>query len=98
MGRGAAFPISNAVCCDRRKICGGFFFQTQTFYHDDAFDVETYLNSPIEEMDVHSLPMHEILGIIGKSRAEHSRGRLGSLDRTPRLAHVLWRGAAGSGG
>ena len=46
------------------KNGGGFLFQTQTFYHDDAFDVETYLNSPIEEMDVHSLPMHEILGII----------------------------------
>jgi SAM-dependent methyltransferase len=46
------------------KNGGGFLFQTQTFYHDDAFDVETYLNSPINEMDVHSLPMHEILRII----------------------------------
>jgi 2-polyprenyl-3-methyl-5-hydroxy-6-metoxy-1,4-benzoquinol methylase len=46
------------------KNGGGFFFQTQTFYHDDAFDVETYLNSPINEMDVHSLPMHEVLRLI----------------------------------
>ena len=67
------------------KSGGGFFFQTQTFYRDDAFDVETYLNSPIEVMDVHSLPMHEILGIIenhGLSIREvawdHWTGRHGS--------------------
>ena len=46
------------------KNGGGFLFQTQTFYDDDAFDVETYLKSPVEVMDVHSLPMHEILRII----------------------------------
>jgi 2-polyprenyl-3-methyl-5-hydroxy-6-metoxy-1,4-benzoquinol methylase len=46
------------------KNGGGFLFQTQTFYNDDAFDVEAYLNSPVDVMDVHSLPMHEILRLI----------------------------------
>jgi|GEM_PF-296275 2-polyprenyl-3-methyl-5-hydroxy-6-metoxy-1,4-benzoquinol methylase len=46
------------------KNGGGFLFQTQTFFDVDAFDVETYLNSPVDEMDVHSLPMHEILRLI----------------------------------
>lgn len=67
------------------KNGGGFLFQTQTFFHNDAFDVEGYLNSPIDVMDVHSLPMHEILRMIenhGLSLREvasdHWTGRHGS--------------------
>ena len=67
------------------KNGGGFLFQTQTYYHDDAFDVETYLNSPVDVMDVHSLPMHEVLRLIenhGLSIREvawdHWTGRHGS--------------------
>ncbi len=67
------------------KNGGGFLFQTQTFYHDDAFDVETCLKSPVEEMDVRSLPMHEILGII------ENRGL--SLRE---VAWDLWTGRHGS--
>jgi SAM-dependent methyltransferase len=64
---------------------GGFLFQTQTFYHNDAFDVDSYLKSPVDVMDVHSLPMHEILRLIehhGLSLREvasdHWTGRHGS--------------------
>ncbi|MGA8169377.1 MAG: class I SAM-dependent methyltransferase [Methylocystis sp.] len=64
---------------------GGFLFQTQTFYHNDAFDIEEYLKSPVDVMDVHSLPMHEILRLIehhGLSLREvagdHWTGRYGS--------------------
>jgi SAM-dependent methyltransferase len=64
---------------------GGFLFQTQTFYHDDVFDIEKYLKSPVDVMDVHSLPMHEILRLIehhGLSLREvasdHWTGRHGS--------------------
>ena len=78
------------------KNGGGFLFQTQTFYDNDAFDVETYLKSPVEVMDVHSLPMHEIQRII-ENHGLSIREVAGILDRTPWLAHLLRRRASGSG-
>ena len=67
------------------KARGGFLFQTQTYYRGDDFDIEKYLASPIDVMDVHSLPMHEVLRLIEKHRlslrevaSDHWTGRYGS--------------------
>ena len=45
---------------------GGFLFQTQTYDQGYEFSIEEYLASDVETMDMHSLPMHEILGLIEK--------------------------------
>ncbi|MGO9773505.1 MAG: class I SAM-dependent methyltransferase [Roseiarcus sp.] len=54
------------ILLDKVKKGGAFLFQTQTYYRDDDFYIEKYLASPVDVMDVHSLPMHEIFHIIEK--------------------------------
>jgi SAM-dependent methyltransferase len=46
--------------------CGGFLFQAQTYAPFDSFSVEDHLASPLHTMDMHSLPMHEILRLAEK--------------------------------
>lgn len=43
---------------------GGFLFQTQTYSPHYRFIVDDFLAAPLSTMDMHSLPMHEILMII----------------------------------
>ena len=43
---------------------GAFLFQTQTHHADYSFDVSAYLRSAVDEMDMHSLPMHEIMRLL----------------------------------
>ena len=43
---------------------GAFLFQTQTHHPDYAFDVTSYLQSSVDDMDMHSLPMHEIMRLL----------------------------------
>jgi SAM-dependent methyltransferase len=45
---------------------GGFLFQAQTYAPFDSFSVEDYLAGPLHTMDMHSLPMHEILRLAEK--------------------------------
>jgi 2-polyprenyl-3-methyl-5-hydroxy-6-metoxy-1,4-benzoquinol methylase len=46
------------------RIGGAFLFQTQTYCPGYSFNVDQYLASPTDIMDMHSLPMHEIFLII----------------------------------
>lgn len=48
------------------KPGGGFLFQTQTYTPGYRFDVDEFLSSPIGDMDMHCLPMHEIFRLIEK--------------------------------
>jgi len=64
---------------------GVFFFQTQTYAADYCFHVDEYLRSPIGIMDMHSLPMHEILHVI--ERHGHSLCE---------VAADMWTGRYGS--
>jgi 2-polyprenyl-3-methyl-5-hydroxy-6-metoxy-1,4-benzoquinol methylase len=45
---------------------GGFLFQTQTWNRGYSFEVDKYLATPVETMDIHCLPMHEALRLIEK--------------------------------
>jgi SAM-dependent methyltransferase len=45
---------------------GGFLFQTQTHHPGYRFAVDEYLASPVDTMEMHSLPMHEVLRVIEK--------------------------------
>jgi len=46
---------------------GGFLVQTQTFDPDYQFDLKAYLASDAAEtMEMHSLPMHEVMGLAAK--------------------------------
>jgi 2-polyprenyl-3-methyl-5-hydroxy-6-metoxy-1,4-benzoquinol methylase len=45
---------------------GVFLFQTQTYYRDYSFSIEDYLRAPPDTMEMHSLPMHEILRLIDR--------------------------------
>jgi 2-polyprenyl-3-methyl-5-hydroxy-6-metoxy-1,4-benzoquinol methylase len=67
------------------KPGGVFLFQTQTYYKNDEFSIEIYLKSPVDVMDVHSLPMHEVLRLIEK------RGL-----SIREIAHDYWTGRHGS--
>lgn len=43
---------------------GGFLFQTQTYNCEYQFIIADYLKSPTDDMDMHSLPMFEILDLL----------------------------------
>jgi hypothetical protein len=43
---------------------GGFLFQTQTYHPDYRFEIENYLKSPVDRMDMHSLPMHAVMEVL----------------------------------
>ena len=48
------------------KPGGGFFFQTQTYTLGYKFDVDEFLATPLNTMDMHCLPMHEIFRLVEK--------------------------------
>jgi 2-polyprenyl-3-methyl-5-hydroxy-6-metoxy-1,4-benzoquinol methylase len=54
------------VLLGKIKHGGGFLFQTQTYSRDYSFEVDRYLATPVETMDMHCLPMHEALRLIEK--------------------------------
>lgn len=56
------------VLLGKIRIKGAFFVQAQTISPGYAFSIADYLCSPIETMDMHCLPMHEILALIRKHR------------------------------
>jgi len=65
---------------------GGFLVQTQTFDPDYQFELENYLASaPSANMEMHSLPMHQIMALAEKHRltvrevlTDNITGRFGS--------------------
>ncbi len=67
----------------RRK--GAFLFQLQTYEEGYSFSIKEFLASGVGAMDMHALPMHEVLGLIRKHRlpvfevtADFYTGRFGS--------------------
>ncbi|MGA2636856.1 class I SAM-dependent methyltransferase [Methylocella sp.] len=46
------------------KPGGAFYFQTQTYTPGYRFDIDEYLASPPNQMDMHCLPMHEIFRLV----------------------------------
>lgn len=50
------------------KPGGGFYFQTQTFTPGYRFDIDEFLATPPDVMDMHCLPMHEIFRLVEKHR------------------------------
>jgi SAM-dependent methyltransferase len=46
---------------------GSFLFQTQTFCEGYQFSVKGYLDHPPDKMDMHSLPMPEILTLLARN-------------------------------
>jgi SAM-dependent methyltransferase len=67
------------------RVGGGFLFQTQTYYPGYKFIVDEYLASAVEIMDMHSLPMHEVLRVIEK----HGH-------KLREVAADMWTGRTGS--
>ena len=68
----------------RRK--GAFFVQLQTHAPGYRFRIEEHLAAPLDVMDMHSLPMHEVLALARKHRlpvhevqADYFTGRFGSF-------------------
>ena len=59
-----------ALDCILSKIRpgGAFYFQTQTYTPGYRFDIDEFLATPLDTMDMHCLPMHEILRLIEKHR------------------------------
>lgn len=64
---------------------GAFCFQLQTFAPSYKFEIEQFLISPVDTMDMHSLPMHEVLDLLRRHRldiwevaADEFTGRFGS--------------------
>jgi 2-polyprenyl-3-methyl-5-hydroxy-6-metoxy-1,4-benzoquinol methylase len=47
---------------------GAFLFQTQTYHREYGFDVDRYLASALDNMDMHSLPMHEVMRLLNLNR------------------------------
>jgi SAM-dependent methyltransferase len=54
------------ILLSRLRRGGGFLFQTQTYYPGYRFSAEEHLASHVDAMDMHSLPMHEVLRLIEK--------------------------------
>ena len=64
-------PVQKFILdCILRKIepGGGFYFQTQTYAPGYRFCVDDFLATPLEIMDMHCLPMHEIFRLVEKHR------------------------------
>jgi 2-polyprenyl-3-methyl-5-hydroxy-6-metoxy-1,4-benzoquinol methylase len=89
----------------RRLSPGGvFLFQAQTYYPGYAFDIEAYLAAPPDTMEMHSLPMCEIMRLIDRRGAlalevleDDWTGRQGShtFFGTKRARRGWFGGAAG---
>jgi SAM-dependent methyltransferase len=73
------------VILSKLRRGGGFLFQTQTYEPGYRFRVEEYLASPVDPMDMHSLPMHEVLRLIEK----HGHG-------VREVVEDMWTGRGGS--
>jgi 2-polyprenyl-3-methyl-5-hydroxy-6-metoxy-1,4-benzoquinol methylase len=56
------------VLLGKIRTKGAFFFQAQTVSPGYRFRIEEHLRAPLETMDMHCLPMHEILALIRKHR------------------------------
>ena len=64
-------PIQHfMIDCIMKKLNrgGGFLFQTQTYKSDYHFTVGGYLGHSADLMDMHSLPMSDVLSILNKRR------------------------------
>jgi 2-polyprenyl-3-methyl-5-hydroxy-6-metoxy-1,4-benzoquinol methylase len=73
------------ILLSKLKRGGGFLFQTQTYYPGYRFVAEEHLASAVETMDMHSLPMHEVLRRI----AAHGHAIL-------EVTEDMWTGRRGS--